>query len=151
LPLPASGPAGIKGEREISVALARLAETQSPFIGALPGSGCSLSSQALWREARVTPLAPWFTETKSVQSDAAVDEAAQANGYALVERGVWLARPNKALSVLVEGDARMQNPVHVMRSFRVNHPAAKLFGQWVTGPQGRRVAGGLRGWRVPPR
>jgi tungstate transport system substrate-binding protein len=37
-----------------------------------------------------------------------------------------------------------------MRSFRVNHPAAKLFGQWITGAPGRRIAGGLRGWRTPP-
>jgi tungstate transport system substrate-binding protein len=45
----------------------------------------------------------------------------------------------------------MLTEVHVMRSFRVNHPAAKLFGQWVAGPQGRQVAAGLRGWRPAPR
>jgi len=51
--------------------------------------------------------------------------------------------------VLVEGDARMASQVHVMRSFRVNHPAAKLFGQWVGGKQGHRVAGSARGWKAP--
>lgn len=142
-------PAGVKGERDIAVALARLAETQSRFIGAVAGSGCSLSSEALWRAAKIAPAAPWYTETPSTKPDAAIDEAAAAGGYTLVERGAWLAFPNKALSVLVEGDPRLVNPVHVMRSFRVNHPAAKLFGQWVTGKNGRRVAAGVRGWRPP--
>lgn len=142
-------PAGVKGERDIAIALARLAETQSRFIAAVAGSGCSLSSEAVWRAAKVTPSAPWFSLTQSTKPDAAIDEAAAAGGYTLVERAAWLAFPNKALSVLVEGDARLANPVHVMRSFRVNHPAAKLFGQWVTGPNGRRVAASVRGWRAP--
>jgi tungstate transport system substrate-binding protein len=36
-----------------------------------------------------------------------------------------------------------------MRAFRVSHPAAKLFGQWVGGPRGARAAAAVRGWRGP--
>jgi tungstate transport system substrate-binding protein len=142
-------PAGVKGERDIAVALARLAETQTRVIGAAPGSGCALSSQPLWRAAKAAPAAPWYAETPSNKFGAAIGQAAAENAYTLVERAVWLAQPHKALAVLVEGDARMVNPVHVMRSFRVSHPAAKLFGQWVGGVNGRRVAAGVRGWRSP--
>ena len=39
--------------------------------------------------------------------------------------------------------------VHVMRSFRVNHPAGKLFTQWITGPKGRAVVARQRGYRLP--
>jgi len=40
-------------------------------------------------------------------------------------------------------------PVHVMRSFRVNHPAGKLFTAWITGPKGRAVVAAHRGYRAP--
>ena len=63
-----------------------------------------------------------------------------------------LARSNrKPLAVLVDKDTRQQLPVHVMRAFRVSHPAAKLFNQWVSGPQGQRIAAGTRGWRAAAR
>lgn len=143
----AKDPVGIAKEPDIAFALARIADAKARFIGAPVGSGAHVGSLALWRAAKVSPVAPWFVESKGDPLQQAIAE----NAYALVERGVWVARGRKPLAILVEGDARMANEVHVMRSFRVNHPAAKLFGQWVTGPQGRRVAASLRGWRPAPR
>ncbi len=143
----AKDPVGIAGERDITVALAKLAQAQARVIGPINGSGADLGTLALWRAAKVSPVAPWYVETKTN----ALDQAQAENAYTLVERGLWLARARKPLAVMVEGDPRMASEVHVMRSFRVNHPAAKLFGQWVTGPQGRRVVGSLRGWRPAPR
>jgi len=143
----AKDPVGIAGERDIAVALAKLAQAQARFIGAPLGSGAYLGSLALWRAAKVAPAAPWYVESKASPLEQATAEAA----YTLVERGLWMSRGRKPLALMVEGDARMATEVHVMRSFRVNHPAAKLFGQWVAGPQGRRVAASLRGWRPAPR
>jgi hypothetical protein len=48
-----------------------------------------------------------------------------------------------------EGDARMAMPVHVMRSFRVNHPGGKLFTTWIGGPKGRAIVAAQRGYRPP--
>jgi tungstate transport system substrate-binding protein len=76
--------------------------------------------------------------------------AAQAraqNAYALVERAVWWAQGGAPLAVLVEGDARMAESIHVMRSFRVNHPAGKMFVAWIAGPRGRHVVAAQRGYR----
>ena len=143
----AKDPVGIAKEPDVAVALAKIAEAKARFIGAPTGSGAHVGSLALWRAAKVSPAAPWFAESKGDPLQQAITE----NAYALVERGVWVARGRKPLAILVEGDARMATEVHVMRSFRVNHPAAKLFGQWVGGPQGRRVAASLRGWRPAPR
>jgi tungstate transport system substrate-binding protein len=142
-------PAGVLHERDIAVALARLSQAQAKFISAPVGSGTYLAELNMWRAAKVAPAAPWY-----VKSDAKANvlaQAAEQRAYTLVERGLWLARGNKALAVLVEGDARMAVPVHVMRSFRVTHPAGKLFVQWVAGPQGQRVAGSVSGWRAPAR
>lgn len=143
----AKDPAGIAGERDIAVALAKLAQAQMRFVGAIAGSGADLGSRALWRAAKVAPAAPWHVESKGN----ALEQAMAESAYTLVERGLWLARGRKPLGLLVEGDARMATPVHVMRSFRVNHPAAKLFGQWVAGGPGQRIAAGVRGWRAAPR
>lgn len=143
----AKDPVGIAKEPDIAVALAKINEAKARFIGAPAGSGAHLASLPLWRAAKVSPAAPWFVESKANPLQQAIAE----NAYTLVERGVWLSRGRKPLAILVEGDARMATEVHVMRAFRVNHPAAKLFGQWMTGPQGRRVAASLRGWRPAPR
>jgi len=142
----AKDPAGIAGERDIAAALAKLAQAQVRFVGPVNGSGAHLGTLALWRAAKVAPAAPWYVESKGN----ALEQAASEGAYTLIERGLWMSRGRKPLALMVEGDPRMATEVHVMRSFRVNHPAAKLFGQWVSGPQGRRVAAGLRGWRPAP-
>jgi tungstate transport system substrate-binding protein len=143
----AKDPVGIAGERDVVAALTRIAEAQHRFIGAPAGCGAHLGALALWRAAKLSPAAPWFVEAKASPLDQAFAEGA----YTLVERGVWLAKARKGFAMMVDGDPRLLTEVHVMRSFRVNHPAAKLFGQWVGGPQGARIAAGVRGWKAPAR
>ncbi len=143
----AKDPVGIVGEPDIAVALAKIAQAQARFVGAPVGSGAHLASLALWRAAKVSPAAPWYVDSKA----GSVQQAIAENAYTLVERGLWMSHGRKPFAILVDGDSRMTTEVHVMRSFRVNHPAAKLFGQWMTGPQGRRVAASLQGWRAAPR
>jgi tungstate transport system substrate-binding protein len=145
----ATDPAGVLREPDIAVALARLSQAQARFIGAPQGSGAHLAELALWRAAKVAPAAPWYIKTDA-EGDA-IAQAATQEAYTLVERALWLKRSRKPLAVMVEGDPRMAVPVHVMRSFRVRHPAGKLFVQWVAGPSGRRVAASLPGWRAPAR
>ncbi len=140
----ARDPVGVAGDKDIAAALAKLAKAQARFIAPAMGSGAYLGSLALWRAAQTAPVPPWYVEPKGN----ALAQAATEQAYTLVERGLFLARGGKPLAVLVEGDARMATQVHVMRSFRVNHPAAKLFGQWVGGGHGRRVAGSVRGWKA---
>jgi tungstate transport system substrate-binding protein len=143
----AKDPIGIAGERDVATALAKLAQAQARFIGAPVGTGAHLGTLPLWRAAAVAPAAPWFAESRGNPLDQAMAEGA----YTLVERGLWLAKGRKPYAVMVEGDPRMAIQVHVMRAFRVNHPAAKLFGQWVSGAPGQRVADSVRGWKAPPR
>ena len=144
-------PAGIAKMSDAAAALAQLRDTalDQPairFLTAGDGSGAHAAEQALWRAAKVAPAAPWYAKAAA---GALAAQARQQGAYALVERGVWLARGGAPLAVLVEGDARMALPVHVMRSFRVNHPAGKLFVAWITGPKGRAVVASQRGYRLP--
>jgi tungstate transport system substrate-binding protein len=146
-------PAGIAGVAEIAEALVRIrdAALAAPgtvsFLTAGDGSGLHVAEQALWRAAKVGPAAPWYANARE---PAQLIAQARADGaYALVERGAWAARGGAPLGVFVDAGAALDLPVHVMRSFRVNHPAAKIFVAWITGPKGRSVVAGRRGYRVP--
>ncbi len=145
-------PAGIAGGKDVAQALARIREVAGAtpgvlsFLSANDGSGTHLAEQALWRGAKAVPAAPWYT-----MAETAIGLAAQAralNAYALVERGVWSAYGGAPLAVLVDADPLLAEQVHVMRPFRANHPAGKLFVEWVGGPKGRRVAAGHRGYKA---
>lgn len=145
-------PAGIAKMSDAAAALTQLrdAALANPgaitFLSAGDGSGAHLAEQALWRAAKIAPAAPWY---QKAAAGGLLAQARAQGAYALVEHGVWADHGGAPLAVLVQGDPRMLVPVHVMRSFRVNHPAGKLFTQWITGPKGRAVVARQRGYRLP--
>lgn len=145
----AADPAGLIGSRDIVTALGKIAQTQAMFVAPVSGSGANLAELALWRAAKVAPGPAWYRRTPAEGNALAL--AVEHQAYSLVERSVWLQQARAPLATVVEGDPLMANPVHVMRSFRVKHPSARMFIQWVAGPQGQRVAAGVRGWQAPPR
>ncbi len=137
----------LDARRDIALALQRLAEVQTPFLSGRPGSGSQLAEQALWRAAAVQPDKAWHQVAASQGSVLA--QAKEIQACLLMERGAWLAQGGGGgYGVLVEGDPRLSLAVHVMRSFRINHPAGKLFVNWIAGAKGRRVIAGLRGYRL---
>lgn len=147
-------PAGITGTHDLAAAMARIRDAaiaaapgDVTFVSAGDGSGTHLAEQAAWRAAKIAPAAPWYVNAGSTAALAA--QARSRNAYALVERGVWAASGGAPLAVLVDGDPLLAEPVHVMRSFRVNHPAGKIFVGWISGPKGRRVVAAQRGYRAP--
>jgi tungstate transport system substrate-binding protein len=146
-------PAGIAKMSDVALALAQLRQAAMAhpgtitFLNSGDGSGSHAAEQSLWRAAKIAPAAPWYL--KAAASESLTAQARRQGAYALVERGAWLAQAGAPLAVLVEGDPRMLMPVHVMRSFRVNHPAGKLFTGWISGPKGRALVSGFRGYRVP--
>lgn len=145
-------PAGIARMTDVTQALTQLrdAALANPgtisFLSAGDASGSHAAEQALWRAARIAPAAPWYAKARP---GSLASQARQQGAYALVERGTWLGRGGAPLAVLVEGDPLMTVPVHVMRSFRVNHPGGKLFTGWISGPKGRAIVAAQRGYRTP--
>jgi tungstate transport system substrate-binding protein len=151
---PKPDPAGIAKMSDVALALTQLRDAASAnpgtitFLTAADGSGTHAAELALWRAAKLAPAAPWYVKA---EPGAVLAQARRQGAYALVEQGVWADHGGSPLAVLVQGDARMAMPVHLMRSFRVNHPAAKLFAAWVAGPKGRAVVAAQRGYRAPAR
>ena len=147
-------PAGVAGSRDIADALQRLAAAAATpgtlqFLSAADGSGTHAAEQMLWRAAKVAPASTWYAAAD--KSGGLVAQARARGAYALVERGAWADQGGAPLAVLVEGDPLLDLPVHVMRSFRVNHPAGKIFATWIAGPKGARVVAAQRGYRPPGR
>jgi tungstate transport system substrate-binding protein len=146
-------PASVAGSNGIAEALQRIAAPPPAgaeaalFLSAGDSSGTHAAELALWRAAKVAPAAPWYA---SVDKGASLIAQARARGaYALVDRAGWSTQGGAPLAVLIDADPLLDLPVHVMRSFRVNHPAGKMFVAWIGGPKGARVVAGQRGYRLP--
>jgi len=145
-------PAAIAGLKNVAEALiqTRSAALAMPgtvtFLSAGDGSGTHAMEQALWRSAKLGPTAPWYVAADGKSS--LIAQARARDAYALVERGAWAAQGGGPLAALVQGDPALAESVHVMRAFRVSHPAGKLFVAWIAGPKGRRVVAAHRAYRV---
>jgi tungstate transport system substrate-binding protein len=147
-------PAGIAGTRDAAAALARIrdaAQAAAPgdisFISAGDGSGTHVAEQALWRSAKIAPAGAWYVNAGS--SAALIAQARSGKAYALVEHAAWVALGGPPATVLVEGDPLLTEAVHVMRSFHGNHPAGRIFIDWICGPKGRRLVAAHRGYHAP--
>ena len=143
----ALGPALAHDPVALLKALPAAASGGALFISAGDGSGAHAAEQALWRAAGIAPAAPWYV-TLAPGADP-IAQARERGAVALVERGAWLARGGAPLAIRIDGDARLAEQIHVMRSFRVNHPAGKIFVAWIASAKGRRVAAAQRGYRAP--
>jgi tungstate transport system substrate-binding protein len=115
------------------------------FLSPGDGSGVHVVEQALWRAARIEPVAPWYAVAEPGRSFC--EQVRSRGAYALVERGAWNAHGGRPLGVLVEGDPLLVESVHAMRSFRAAHPAGKIFVAWIAGGHGRAVVARAAGYR----
>ena len=116
------------------------------FLSAGDGSGVHVAEQALWRVARIAPAAPWYVSAERSPNFSAQVRARGA--YALVERAAWSVHGGAPSTILVEGDPLLVESVHVMRAFRVQHPAGKIFVSWIAGGHGRAVVARHGGYRL---
>ena len=135
---------------DVLLALSRLAQAGAPFMSRQDGSGTHLAELGLWRSAKLATTSAWYLVAGP--NGTLLEQARVRNACTLLERGVWVTQGAGSGYVdLAPGDPRLAIDVHVMRSFHVNHPGAKLFVNWVTGGQGHKVVAGVRGYRAPRR
>ena len=135
--------------KDVGLALSRLAQVQAPFLSRPDGSGTHLAELAAWRLAKTAPAGDWYQ--KATAGKPLLVDARERNACVLVERGVWAAHGAvKGMAALVDGDPRLAVDVHVMRTFRAErqHPAGKLFVNWISGEKGRALAASHRGYRA---
>lgn len=155
---PGDDPAGIRGERDASEALRKIAESRSPFASRGDDSGTHKAELRLWQAAGIDPApasGTWYRET-GVGQGATINTAVGMNAYVLVDRGTWLATGNRGdLEILVAGDPRLHNPygIILVNPKKRPHLRAKegqAFIDWILSPAGQAAIGSLerRGERL---
>ena len=137
-------PAGIKGMQDPARALAKIAAQQAVFVSRGDNSGTHKKELALWEAAGIKPGGEWYREAGQGMGKV-LQMAGELEGYALTDRGTWLAmRTQLPLQVVVEGDPRLYNPygiiaVHPGRFPQANYQGAMQLIAWLTSNPGQRL------------
>jgi tungstate transport system substrate-binding protein len=141
---PASDPAGIRGENPVN-ALEKIFALHVTFVSRGDDSGTHVKELALWKNAGLDPAGKdWYLETGQGQG-ATLSIASEKSGYALTDRGTFLAyKSNVDLEILVEGDPFLLNVYHVItvnpdKFPNVNFEGAKAFANFITSDEGQKV------------
>jgi tungstate transport system substrate-binding protein len=143
---PPTDPAGVKGQKSIAEAFARIAARGAAFVSRGDESGTHVKEKAIWRRAGVEPRGAWYIRAGAGMGQV-LRLASEKRACALADRGTFLAL-NKGLDlvVLCEGDPRLRNPYSVIVVSRDRHPhvrdqAARRFADFLSSAEGRRAVG----------
>jgi tungstate transport system substrate-binding protein len=141
---PVSDPAHIQGETPVE-ALKKIFASHAIFVSRGDESGTNVKELALWEKANLDPHGhDWYLETGQGQG-ATLSIASEKGGYALTDRGTFLAyKSNVDLEILVEGDPFLLNVYHVItvnpeKFPNVNLKGAKAFADFITSSEGQKL------------
>lgn len=141
---PNSDPAQIRG-MDPADALNAIFTSGAIFISRGDNSGTHVKELALWEKAGLDPQGKdWHLETGQGQG-ATLSIASEKTGYALTDRGTFLAyKANVDLEILVEGDPFLLNVYHVLtvnpeKWSSVNLEGAKAFSDFITSTEGQEI------------
>jgi tungstate transport system substrate-binding protein len=149
---PKGDPAGVRGMRDATAALARLASARAAFASRGDDSGTHKKERWLWKEAGVDPIqasGEWYRETGSGMG-ATLNTASGMGAYTMSDRATWIAFENKGdLEILVEGDKRLFNQYGVILVNPDKHPhvkakAGRAFIDWLLGDEGQAAIASYR-------
>ena len=137
---PESDPARIKGEKSAVAALKRIAEAQARFVSRGDKSGTHTLELNLWKQAGITPAAPWCIESGQGMG-ATLGIADDRQAYTITDRATLLAFAKRVgLKIMVEGDRPLLNIYSVMEvnpanGPKVNAAAGKAFADFMLSPE----------------
>ncbi len=141
---PASDPAEIRGENPAD-ALKKIFASGAIFVSRGDDSGTHVKELSLWKNAGIDHTGEdWYLETGQGQG-ATLSIASEKGGYALTDRGTFLAyKSNVDLEILVESDPFLLNVYHVITVNPEKYPStnlegAKAFTDFITFAEGQRI------------
>ncbi|MCI0371450.1 MAG: substrate-binding domain-containing protein [candidate division NC10 bacterium] len=125
---PPADPAGIRGATGAAEAFRRIAGRQARFVSRGDNSGTHNKEQTLWKAAAVGPKGRWYLESGQGMGVTLII-ASEKGAYTLTDRGTYLAFQQRLrLAILLEGDAPLLNPYHVMEVNPARHPKVNAAG-----------------------
>ncbi len=146
---PPDDPAGVGKTHNAPEAFRAISVRGSPFISRGDESGTHQKEKEIWASAGIVPKAAWYVEAGQGMGEV-LTMAAQKRGYALADRGTYLAfRKKTDLVVLRQGDTNLWNPYGIIAVNPVKFPHAKYdlarkLIDFVTGPEGRSLIAGFQ-------
>jgi tungstate transport system substrate-binding protein len=142
---PASDPASLHTQPTTASAFEAIYSSASTFVSRGDGSGTNAKELAIWKNIGLDPHGQsWYIETGQGQGNT-LTIASEKDGYALTDRGTFLAYKSKLnLDILFEGDPFLINVYHVItvnpeKWPNVNLAGAKAFADFVTSPEGQKI------------
>jgi tungstate transport system substrate-binding protein len=144
---PPSDPASLRTQPTLDAkrVFKAIFDSASVFVSRGDDSGTHVKELALWKQAGLDPHnQPWYLETGQGQG-ATLSIASEKGGYALTDRGTFLAyRSNVDLEILYEGDPFLLNVYHVItvnpeKFPNTNLAGAKAFADFITSPAGQKL------------
>jgi tungstate transport system substrate-binding protein len=144
---PASDPAGIKGGRDATAALRKIAAAEAPFASRGDDSGTNRMELRLWKAADVAvgeTAGGWYRDLGQGMGPT-LNTSAGMDAYTFTDRATWANFKNRQnLVVLVEGDPKLFNPygsilVNPARFPHVKADLARSWHEWLTTRPGQEV------------
>ena len=149
---PKSDPAKVKGMKDITAALQKIKDANTPFVSRGDKSGTHMAEVKLWNVAGIDiakDKGAWYRETGQGMGPA-LNAAASMNGYILADRGTWISFKNRGdLEILVEGDKRLFNQYGVIlvnpeKHSHVKKDAGQKFIDWIISDDGQKAIAGYK-------
>lgn len=162
-------PAGIKGQKNVTEALKRIAAKASPFVSRGDDSGTHAKELGLWKatglpmgktEQKVsaggqektlafeTPQGAWYLSIGQGMGKA-LQMAEEKDGYVLSDRGTYIQqkfgkKPPSTLEIMVEGDKGLFNPYGIIPVNPAKYPHVKVkeatrFAEWLVSQKGQQL------------
>ena len=128
---PATDPAAIRGEKQVTAALAKISQAQALFMTRGDNSGTHVKEMELWQKAGIKPAGPWYaTCEKGAEGNAPTTRHAdRRQAYILMDRATYLTLKKEiSLQVLVEKDPDLLNYIAVIRVNPTKFPQANAQG-----------------------
>ena len=141
---PEADPAKVKGHTSVVAAMKKIAAAGARFVSRGDKSGTHILEQRLWKEAGLTPAAPWYIESGQGMG-ATLGIANDRQAYTLTDRATMLAFAKRVtLAPMVERDKLLLNIYSVMEvnaanGPRVNAAGGKAFADFMLAPQTQAV------------
>jgi len=142
---PPFDPASVRSQPTLVSAFNAIFFSALTFVSRGDQSGTHVKELAIWKNAGLDPHGQaWYIETGQGQGNT-LSIASEKDGYALVDRGTFLAyKSNLNLEILYEGDPFLLNVYHVLtvnpeKWPNVNFEGARAFEDFVTSSDGQQI------------
>ncbi len=145
---PSGDPAGVRGLKSATAALAKIAAKAAPFVSRGDKSGTHVAETELWAKTGIKPSGSWYKiyEKGNEGNVPTLRFTSNSNSYTLIDRATYLSIQKEIkLEILVEGDEALLNrisliPVSNKKFPRVNYQDTALFVHWLTSPtKGQKI------------